>query len=193
MKKIFYLFFSILILTTVSCKKEEVELPPQNEVQIENEISVWGVWELVSGKMYVDNLETGEKIVYNHFGGTKTLSSLRYSGTIFNIEEIEMGVTTWEFIKPVNSTGIGVGTFILNGDTEHPYGFNVTQHNWTIIEHPLATEAEYIQLGGSARPISSTIYDYSSQEVRFRIQEGYENINGYNCHYFNELIFRKIQ
>ena len=190
MKNLIY----ILILTSLvftSCKKEELK-PINQEIEeaatIEEGIILYGEWILVSGKMYIENMETGEKTVYDHFSPTKTTSSLRYGGTQFEFESIEQGVTSWEFCAPPNWNGYG--EFILDNDTINPYGLYVLEDNWSVVEHPTAT-ASTMQLGGSSRPLQAVVTDYSSQQVAFTVQEAYESIDGYNCNYYSELIFEK--
>ena len=195
MKKLIYLLVILsVVFTTFSCEKEKLDTPPSNQSTIIDEnLSVFGTWELISGKMYIENLETHEKYSYDHFSSTQTISSTRFAGAMFEIENITVNKTRWTFTSPVGG-GSGVGTFVLNGDTNNPYGFNVSENYWSIIEHPLSNlnGPIHIKLGGSARPLHATIADYSSSEVFFYTQEAYENIDGYNCKYFSELRFRKI-
>jgi hypothetical protein len=183
----------ILLLASVaftSCTKESFEPiePVEEAAVIEEGILIYGEWKLVSGKMYIENMETGEKTVYDHFSPTKTTSSLRYGGAQLEFETIEQNVTTWEFCAPPNWTGYG--EFILDGDTINPYGLYVLDANWSVVEHPTATAAT-MQLGGSARPLLATVTDYDSNQVAFVVQEAYESIGGYNCNYYSELIFKK--
>lgn len=188
MKKLFYLIFASAILLT-SCQKDEV-LPVNQEVEpTETGILLYGEWKLLDGKMYVENLETGQKTVYNHFDSTKTISSLRYSGSQFEFETIEKNTTTWKFIQPQNSWN-GYGEFWLNNDSIQPYGLYIIDEYWSVVEHPTATTST-TQLGGGSRPIQAYVEDYSSNIVIFTVQESYESINGYNCRYYSELKFQK--
>jgi len=193
MKKFFYILIAIS-LTFVSCKKEVIE-PINNEVEetskVDEEIRIYGKWVLIDAIMYVENLETHEKTSYNHFDANKTTSSLRYSGSMYEFENIEQGVTTWSFYQP--NYVPGYGEFVLNSDTLNPMGFYVTKSNWTIVEHPQATNIDDMQLGGSSRPIEADIYDYGQEIVEFYVQITYENIDGYNCKYFTELKMQKIE
>jgi hypothetical protein len=192
MKKLLF----VLVLATiafVSCKKEEgitpwpsTEFPDTTNME---SISIYGEWKLLDGYMYVENLETGAKTRFSHFGVGKTISSLRYSGAYLDIETIEQNVTTWKFTKPNQIPGDG--KFILNGDTTELYAFHVTLNNWTIIEDPTATISQ-MNLGGSSRPIRAFLDSYHDSIVKFYVQESYESIGGYNCKYFNELVFQKI-
>jgi hypothetical protein len=73
-----------------------------------------------------------------------------------------------------------------------PYGFYVTKNNWTIIEDPQSTQSN-MQMGGSSRPISAVICDYSDSTVYFYVQEEYTSINNMNYKYLSDLKFRKVE
>ena len=196
MKRFLIVLLSFALLAFVSCKKQESVYPaggcpiPNQEGPTQQTISIYGKWVLQDAFLYMDNLETGEKIKYDHFGPNKTVSSLRFSGAILPIEVIEKGVTTWEFTAPNRIPGYG--KFILNNDASELYGFYVTNNNWTIVEDPSITTATDMNLGGSSRPLRVYLEDYSQQICKFYVQEAYESVNGYNVHYFSELVFKKM-
>ena len=132
MKKFIYLFLLSFGLLLTSCEKEPLEVETSEIIDITNDtINLYGKYRLISGKMYITNLVTNDRKVYNHFGPGKNTSSLRHGGSQYPIEEIIRGVTTWEITPPPNVPGLG--EFILNDDYTNPYGFNVTRHNWTIV------------------------------------------------------------
>ena len=191
MKKFIYLFILAFGLFFTSCEKEpleeEVFVDPY-AIDASDTIRIYGKYRLLSGKMYITNLETNERKVYNHFGPGKTISSLRYDGTIHPIEEIIQGVTTWEFTPPPYVPGYG--KFILNGDDEKPYGFNVTRSNWTIMENPSGASGQ--QMGGSAIPLEGYLLSKSDSTVVFTLFQGYGSIDGYNMRYLSELTFKKM-
>jgi hypothetical protein len=189
MKSLIYLIIAAS-LVLVSCKKENLKPNSQITAQVNQEIRLYGKWLLVGGSMYVENIETGEKTKYDHFGPGKTTSSLNYDGSVFAIEVIELNTTTWSFYEPPAVPGFG--DFVLNGDIQHPYGFYVTKNNWTIMEHPQSTSSN-TQMGGSSRPISASICNYSDSTVYFYVQEGYTSINNQNYTYISELKFKKIE
>lgn len=170
-----------------SCTKEEVATPVPSPV-VSERLDLSGKWLLISGYMYMDNVETGEKVRYSHFGSGQTTSSLRYGGAEFNIEKLNQNVTTWSFYDPKAS---GDGKFILNGDSLSPYGLSITYNNWTIIEAPNAGISN-IQMGGSSRPIAAYTDDYVNKIGVFRIQDGYCSINGVQWTYHSELTLKKI-
>lgn len=144
-------------------------------------------WQLVGGVMYMENIETGYKVKYNHFGPSRTVSSLRYSGTELEIEELELGVTTWQFKAP----SMYNYEFILNKDSLNPYGYQESASYRSIIEHPTAGFGDQ-QMGGSARPFVAYTEDYDAGLLNIRIQEAYEGIDGYNWKYFSVLTFKLI-
>jgi len=192
MKKLIYILIASTLLFT-SCKKEEFK-PVSQEIEeagTTNEgLRIYGKYVLISGEMFVTNLETNKKTSYNHFDATKTISSLRYSGSEFDIENLEQGVTTWSFYQP--DMVPGYGEFVLNEDTTNPMGFYVTKSDWTIVEHPTST-IDNMQLGGSARPIEGYVDDYNLNIVVIYVEDAYESIDGYNCKYYSALKFKKIE
>lgn len=191
MKQFFYILLA-LTLTFASCKKDEpLVKQEQTEEVVQEDIRIYGEWILLDAKMFVENLETGEKTSFDHFDGAKTVSSLRYGGSsLYDFETIEKDVTTWEFHQPDYVPGYG--EFILNGNSDTPMGFYVTKSNWTIVEHPQAG-IDDMQLGGSSRPLEAYVEDYDNNIVNFYVQTTYEAIDGYNCKYFTQLTMKKIK
>lgn len=190
MKSFIYLILLVVLSLTVSCKKENIQPNVKPEVEQAQEIRIYGKWLLIGGSMYMTNMETNVKTKYDHFGPNKTISSLDYDGADIEFEIIELNVTTWSFYQPPSVPGFG--EFVLNGDLVNPYGFYVTNNNWTIMEHPQST-ASNMQMGGSSRPISATIHSYSDSIVCFYVQNGYTSIDNQNYSYFSELKFQKIE
>lgn len=183
--------YGLILLTFLACRKEVIEpTPVVAPIEAPDSLSLNGEFVLVSGKLYLDNLEDGSKIVYNHFDAIKSRSSLRYDGSVIPFEDIIKDTTTWSFYLP--KTVPNVGNFVLNGDTLKPMGLNVTAHNLTIIEHPTAS-GNSTQLNGSARPIQIVLFNSKQKLIKIYIQETYLSIDGYNYKSFNELIFKKIK
>ena len=188
MKNLLLLFLIGFSLVFTSCDKEKDPIyQAVHEAETKDSISLYGEWTLISGKLYVENTETGENLVYDHFDATKTTSSLRYSGPMYDFENIEIYVTSWTFIQPINS--VAQGEFWLNGDDSDPYGLTIVGDMWTIVEHSSGGTSK---LGGSARPIEAVIIDYDSGIVEFTVQDAYESIDGYNCNTFSKLRFQKV-
>jgi len=187
MKKLLVLLGLFLFINLTSCQKKIITPNVEPIVQVENvdsTISVFGEWLLVDGKMYIDNLDTGEKTVYGHFDNNKTVSSLRYEGVVFDFERIVKDSTTWTFIAP--PTIPNTGEFWLNNDSIQPYGFYLTTSNMTIVENGFGPQ----KLGGSSRPISAYLNGTDNQ-ANFYVQETYGSIDGNNVKYFSELTFEK--
>lgn len=184
MKNFILIFAVILGLGFTSCQKEEIK--PNNSVEMVDEtIEIFGEWVLVDGKMYMENLETGEKTVYSHFDATQNVSSLRYGGYMYEFERIVQDSTTWTFVEPQYNSNMG--EFWLDNDSIQPYGLYLTNSNMSIVENSTGPQ----QLGGSSRPLTAFIDEYGNQTVNFYVQEAYENINGVNYKYFSELTFQK--
>ena len=192
-----YLFYLLLVsLSIFSCQKDNLSENnvTNTEISADNSndtISIQGTFLLISCKMYIHNLETNEKIYYNHFDNIKLKSSLNYEGSNYDIEKLEKNKTTWQFTLPNYLPGYG--EFILNGDKNNPYGFYMTKSNWAIVEHPLSnTNNITVKMGGSSKPLLAHLIDKNERTVMFIIHEDYANINGYNCTYISELKFKKI-
>jgi hypothetical protein len=188
MKRIIY---GLLIITLISCEKKIVspKLTTPPKVAYDS-LNLNGLFILVSGKMYIDNIENGDKLVYNHFDSIKSRSSLSFYGPTIPLENLIKDTTTWSFYFP--SVVPNIGRFVLNMDTLHPMGLNVTRRNLTIIESPDAMISG-TQLNGSARPIQIILFDVKKKLIKIYIQEQYFNLNGYNYKSFNELIFKQIK
>lgn len=183
------LLISLSILLVFSCKKSEIK-PIEPIIQLEP-ISMSGEWLLVGGDMYIENLDNHSKTKYNHFDINKTISSLRYEGSLYAVESLTNNVTTWTFKVPISIPNYG--DFILNKDTLKPFGFYVTNSSMRIMESPTAT-ATTMQMGGSAIPImDTTIVDYNNKIIDFKVFESFITINNMNYTYFSILKFKKIK
>jgi len=168
-----YLLLLAFVLVFSSCEKEETTL------------KLIGTWLLFDGYLYMDNMETYEKIKYEHFGDGKTTSQLTgFNKPDFEIESLEQNVTTWEFQRD--------GDVILNGDEDKPMFLEVTGNWTTIIEHPDPPKPVITMLGGSARPFQGYTYDYDSKVIIIKIQEQVGSYEGYNVEWHSELFFRRI-
>lgn len=79
---------------------------------------------------------------------------------------------------------------MLNGDTVNVYGLSVTNSNYTIIENPLSLSVDDLLLGGSSRNIIP-VFKNNCNRMEVRVQEVYENIDGFNYYYYSILKFKK--
>jgi hypothetical protein len=192
--KLHFLFIATLLLFS-SCQ-EEYPLPSNDYPVLASNnatqpgVSMWGKFKLVSAVMYVVNNETNQKTVYNHFGPNKTVSSLRWGGSIYDIETIIKDSTTFSFYQPMSYPGYG--KFVLNGDTTKHYAVYYVGMNKSIVEDPINGMTQQM-MGGSARPFSGQTIDYATGMIRIQIQEVQGSIDGYNCRYWSELTFKKIE
>jgi hypothetical protein len=191
-----FLFIGTFLLLLTSCQPDAVlptdtyptGLGSMTAVDSGPTVSMWGRFKLISGVMYVDNRETNERLVFNHFNSTKHVSSLRWGGSLFDIENIEENVTTYSFYQPMSYPGYG--KFVLNDDPTKRYAVYFVGSNKTIVEDPIYTGN--VLMGGSSRPFSGQTVDYANGIIRIQIQEMEGSINGYNCHYWSELTFQKV-
>ena len=169
MKKIIYLLGLLILLILSSCKKN-------------NELNIFGKWILIDGTLYVDNMETGEKTQYQHFGPGKSRSQLSgFNKPTIPLEYLIKDTTTWEFKRN--------GDFILNNNVDSPMFCNMMGSFWSIIEHPTSG---ITMLGGSARPFESYTYDYKKKIMIVLIQEQVGSKDGYNVSWKTHLFFRKL-
>ncbi len=192
--KLHFLFIATILLFA-SCEKEQILPSDTYNIDFSTPtsgptITLWGKFKVISAVMYVDNKETGEKLIYNHFDSTKTVSSMRWGGSIYDIETIIKDSTTYSFYQPTSYPGYG--KFVLNGDTTKHYAVYFVGQNRSIVEDPVHGMTQQL-IGGSARPFSGQTVDYTNKIVRMQIQEAYGSINGYNCKYWTELTLKKIE
>lgn len=183
----------VFVLFLGSCQKELIY--PSDEYPIKKtsnvikpSITIWGEFIVIDAIMYVENHETHEKFVFNHFSSDKSHSSLRWGGSIFNIEEIVKDSTTYSFYRPIGFPGYG--KFILNNDTSQHYAVYYVGDNKSIIEDPIRPQS---LIGGSSRPFSGQTDIYKDSIIAIQIQETEGSINGYNCKYWTQLKLKKIK
>ena len=192
-----FLFIITFLLLLTSCQTEDVlptdtypdGLGSMTSVNSNPTISMWGEFVLISGIMYVDNRVTGERLIFKHFNDKKDISSLRWGGRENDIERIEKG-STYSFYKPTSFPGYG--KLIVKGkkNIEEEYAIYFIGNNKSIVEK-FNSENKTI-IGGSARPFSGQTVDYANGIIRIQIQEMEGSIEGYNCHYWSELTFQKV-
>lgn len=163
------IFLTVSIFTFFSCKKEEIK--PNNTVLPDT--TVYEIvdidWVLSEGRLYMDNMDNGDKIFYDHFGGTQNQSTLDpISGVNIPFDTIIKGITTWRFTSD---------NFILNSTNFYTY----THIGNTIT----ATGME----NGSSRPM--TVIEITNTTVTFKVHEAYGSMGGYNYKYYSTLTFVK--
>lgn len=192
-----FFIFAIIALSLVSCKKEYpypsdgYDVKPVGEyIDTGKRITQWGKFLVIDAVMFVENHETNEKKMYHHFGPNKNVSSLRWGGSMFDIETIVKDSTTYSFYRP--NSFPGYGKFVLNGDTSKHYAVYYFNQNKAIVEDPVYGMTQQL-LGGGSRPFSGQLLNYDEKTVVVQIQEMESSINGYNCRYWTQLTLKKIQ
>ena len=100
MKTILKILFLLLIIS--GCEKEPL-LPPCGPTQYNDDVTTHvetnlldGEWEVISGTMYMENLDTGEEEEIFIFSNGPT-GSLRYDGSMYDFETLVRNQTTWTF------------------------------------------------------------------------------------------------
>ena len=169
MKYLKYTIFLVTIFLFSSCQKEEIR-PDNTVVGNDTVYEFLDIdWVLSDGRFYMDNLDNGDKTVYNHFSNTQNESTLDpINGADIPFDTIVRGITTWRFSSD---------DFILNNSNF--YGF--THVNETITSIGMEN--------GSARPM--TIVDIGENYITFKVHEAYGSFGGENYHYYSTLTFVK--
>lgn len=191
--------FKILVfgLLLISCQKE-YPYPDKDSPNVVPTVGGYdtnlviqrsGKFVIVDAVMYVDNHETGAKTMYNHFGVNKTISSMRWGGSFFDIETIIKDSTTYSFWLSPNG-GNGYGKFILNDDISKYYMVNYMGQYTSIIEDPTHGQQN---MGGSARPFVGYTISKNDNLIGIKIGEMEGSIDGWNCHYWTVLTLKKIE
>lgn len=165
MNKIF-LYLTLLSLVFTSCEKYEfdVDIPTIEGTE----------WVLVNGRVYTENLTTGELTYYDHFDDNQTTSNLDiFGGSSVDVDIIEQNVTTWYLQDGIFTLG--------NGGT-----YDYTTHG-------SGSRTQYKLLGippyGSSRSLG--ILDFDENVLHVQIYESNESNHGDNYHYYTVLTFVK--
>lgn len=163
------IFLTVSIFTLFSCKKDVIK--PDNNVLPDT--TVYEVvdidWVLSEGRFYMENMDNGDKVFYDHFGSSQFQSTLDpISGADLPFDTIVKGVTTWRFSS---------SNFILNG---------TNFYNFTHVGNTITAVG---MENGSSRPM--TIIDIDNVSVTFKVHEAYGSLNGYNYEYYSTLTFVK--
>jgi hypothetical protein len=132
-----FLFLAFILIGLVSCEKEPIyptdELPANKpSLAAFTGISMWGEFIIIDAVMYMRNVQTNQKIWYNHFGPNKDTSSLRFGGPIREIEQIIKNSTSYSFYKPIGQSPYG--DFVLNNDVTKHYDVYYIGNYKTIID-----------------------------------------------------------
>jgi len=163
-----YLLFVLILFSFSNCKKEEPLPKPDNNNYL-NTNGIEGVeWILANGRIYRENLDNGQKDVFDHFGNNKTTSCMNiYGPAAVLIDSIKQNNTTWY---------IENGIFTL----DNLYDFQYTSpDDFTYTPYGLA--------GGTSRPIQ--VIWATNDVMTINIHEAYGTDGTYNFYWINELTF----
>ncbi len=161
------LFLTTIIITLTGCEKYDFD---QNLPTIEGT-----EWVLVSGRVYTENLTTGEKLYYDHFDSGKTTSNLDvFGGSSVDIDILESGISSWYFYD---------NTFIVNNLNEYRYN---TQGSGTRKQYTIYG----IQPYGTSRSVE--VINFTDDVMTIKVYESNESHNGDNYHYFSTLTFVRV-
>ncbi len=154
--RIFYYVTLVFILTFFSCKKDEIAKPNNDNNLIDVEYNVEGVeWILSHGYVYIDNLENGDKSVYEHFGSGRTSSNLHIvTNTSVSMDVIDKDLTRWTFND---------GTFTLNNSKSYEYDYVSGSETY----FPFGLET------GTSRPIE--VLDVTEDKLVVKVTDSYNN------------------
>lgn len=159
-KKITY--FLIFISLFNSCRKYDFDTST-----IENK-----EWFLVAGKVYLENLTTGELTYYEHFDDSQSSSNLDvFGGSNIDFDKIHKYKTKWYFSD---------GLFTLNDSTTCQY---TTQGSGVKKQYNIIGILPY----GSSRNLGILYFDDNRMDVV--VYEANESHLGDNYHYYTVLTF----
>jgi hypothetical protein len=186
-----YLLLLFSVSVFISCEKEypypSNDYPKEEYVyNPDGGLSRWGMYLLIDAQKYVTNTATGDKYKFDDFG-SNSRSSLRWGGSLFDLETIVKDTTTWSFYEPFDGKD---GDFVLNGDTTKQYLVHYSGRFTSITEDYRYNQSN---IGGSARPFISEVASVSDKTIYIYLQEQYVTINGDACKYFTKLTFKKIK
>jgi hypothetical protein len=196
MKRLAIILTAFISLTLFSCKKEYVEpdLGPNRVCYYDVVDTTEGytidnkTYVLIDAKLYMENVETGEKVVYDHFGDGENVSGMKAGKYDYEIEKLEQFETTWGFYSPDRLE------LYLNGDTLDPYEIEQNSFSNRIIEHSEASTngPVTVKMNGSAKPFTMGVIDKANGVIRIYINEAYITIDNEQWTYFNELDFQEV-
>jgi hypothetical protein len=170
MKKYFLLLLCAFLF---SCQDSE-SVENQEELDSINNIiyPVEGIdWVLTHGYIYIDNLDSQEKDVYEHFGANKYKSSTSiFDSSFVLMDSLHKDVTNWKFNN---------GTFSLNDN--HIFDYEYNSFSNTYIPYGLN--------GGTSRPIQ--VITVTDNILVVRVAERYNSYNNTNYNYWSILTFIK--
>lgn len=171
MNTISKILLSFLFLVAIfSCQKEVTpeDKPENNVVNPQEEYLLIGVdWILSDGRLYVENMDNGDKSYYDHFTTGQNQSVLDpFNGANVPFDTLIQDITTWNF---------GNSYFTLNSNLNYTQNGNTTSINVSGLED------------GSARII--TVLELTENTLTVQVGEGYGSDGTSNYHFFSTLTF----
>lgn len=163
------LFLPFIIFSTVSCQKEEIK-PENNVVNIQEDAELVGInWILSDGRLYVENMDNGDKNYFDHFGNGQNISTLDpFDLSNVSFDSLVQDITTWNF---------GNSNFTLNGTLAYNQSGNLSAVTVNGLED------------GSSRPIQ--IIELTENILTVQVGVGYGSDGTSNFRYFSTLTFVK--
>ena len=171
MKYHFFLLGPIFIFLLTNCKKEDPLPKPDNNNYV-NSVGIEGVeWILVHGRIYRENLDNGQKQVFDHFGNNKTRSCMNiYGNAAVLMDSLRQNSTSWFFEN---------GSFTLDN-----------QFNYLFSSANSFSYSAYGLEGGTSRPIQ--VLWLTNDILTVNVHEAYGTDGVNNFYWINELTFVRL-
>ena len=162
------IFLALLILSTVSCKKEVIEKPHNNIVNIEDSAELVGInWVLSDGRIYIENLDNNDQSYFDHFGVGQNISTLDpFDVSNIPFDNLVQDITTWNF---------GNSNFTLDGSNSYTQSGSLVAVTVSGLED------------GSSRPI--IILELTEDRLTVQVGGGYGSDGVSNYNYYSTLTF----
>jgi len=162
-----------MILSFISCQKQDIK--PERSTLTTDSVNTNPIgynWELYSGRVFITNLDNGDKFYYDHFGPNKNSSNLDiYNSSWLPFDILTKGVTNWKFTSS--------NQFIIdNGST---YNYNVNINGIFNI---------YGLENGSQRNVE--ILKSTENYIDVKVYESFGNDGIYNYSFYSVLTFVKL-
>jgi hypothetical protein len=162
----------LLLFTFISCKKEPPVADNPSFISGTKNVNPIGItWELYSGQVFIENMDTRDLKYYDHFGVNKNTSNLNiFELSTLPFDIISKGITTWKFTSSKE--------FIINNNNTYQYTVN-----------SLGIFNLYGNEIGSGRNIEVLKSTEEYLIVKLNTQYGNDGVNNYR--FYNVLIFVK--
>jgi hypothetical protein len=174
-------YISIVIILVIQfgffvcCKKKETERPDNSLQVTSNTYPFFDVeWELIDGKLYIENLDNKSKIYYDHFNDVQTTTTLSpVNGSVVPLDDIAQDITNWLF---------KTSSFTLNSNNSYQLEYTTTTNN-------IVTARIYGLENGSARIVQQYLTD--SVKLVVKTHEAVGSLGNTNVSFYSFLTFKK--